>query len=158
MSRSWTYSQRIFARGQTGLLALTNTGQSWECYSGHGDGLNNPLLEAVADVGPIPEGKWFIEAVINTDPATNPFANPSPDRIGNWLSSEAHLGPWVWILSWVSQADGNPAWLFPQRDRKSFRVHGDSSAQDHTASEGCIVAPLAARMLIHDGDSLTVSP
>lgn len=29
-------------------------------YSGHGDGLNNPLKENVRNVGPIPAGKWKI--------------------------------------------------------------------------------------------------
>lgn len=29
-------------------------------YSGNGEGLNNPAMEAVRDTGPIPRGEWMI--------------------------------------------------------------------------------------------------
>lgn len=47
---SWSYSQ------STGLL--TGHGRTFQCYSGHGEGLNNPAMEAVHGVGPIPRGQW----------------------------------------------------------------------------------------------------
>ncbi len=51
---AWRYEQatgRMFdPRGE--LLA---TG-----YSGHGAGINNPAMEAVANRGPIPRGRWLI--------------------------------------------------------------------------------------------------
>src|SRR5690242_17454097 len=47
----WTYSQ------STGLLSH-DSGYSATCYSGHGTGLNNPAMDAVHSVGPIPRGRW----------------------------------------------------------------------------------------------------
>jgi lipoprotein-anchoring transpeptidase ErfK/SrfK len=40
-------------------------------YSGHGDGLNNPDMEEVHDVGPIPAGSWNIG-----DPEDSPKLGP----------------------------------------------------------------------------------
>lgn len=53
---SWTYQQ------STGKL-LDPVGE-WigTGYSGHGSGLNNPAMEAVPEIGPIPTGTWLIGA------------------------------------------------------------------------------------------------
>jgi len=57
----WEYSQR------TGILWYVNdiTGRRTyigEGFSGGGEGLNNPALQDVEDVGPIPRGEWSIGA------------------------------------------------------------------------------------------------
>lgn len=56
----WIYSQ------STGNLwdrrgVLVGSG-----YSGFNEGKNNPRLEAMSDIGPIPRGKWVISRVYNS--------------------------------------------------------------------------------------------
>lgn len=79
-------------------------------YSGHGAGLNNHAMEAVADIGAIPVGKW---------------------KIVEWLDHHPHLGPCVARLAPV----GHDA-----HGRSAFDLHGDNSQMNHTGSDGCIVA------------------
>jgi hypothetical protein len=88
-------------------------------YSGHGEGRNNPALEAKPMVGPIPGGLWAIGS---------PYTHPK-------------LGPLVMNLTPV----GHDA-----RGRSLFRIHGDNSQGNESASEGCIVAGRAIRQAIAD--------
>lgn len=84
-------------------------------YSGNGEGLNNPAMESVHDIGPIPRGKWRM------------------------VRMEAHhedKGPDVIVL----QPEG-----FDAYGRSSFLVHGDNALMNHTASHGCIIMPRFAR-------------
>lgn len=51
-----------------------SSGQLWDDagevmgigYSGHGEGKNNPLLQGVRNVGPIPRGYWVIAGVYDS--------------------------------------------------------------------------------------------
>jgi len=90
-------------------------------YSGNGEGLNNPAMEAVHMVGPIPRGGWAIDL--------------TPLPLG-------HLGPLALVLSPVG---------FDPNGRSLFRIHGDNSAMNHTASDGCIILPHDARQAIVNG-------
>lgn len=106
----WTYHQTsgrlVSPRGE--LLGIG--------YSGHGDGLNNPAMEAVHGVGPIPAGHWHI------GPAKAP-----PD----------HLGPVAMPLTPVG---------FDPHGRSAFFMHGDNIHMNHTASDGCVImGPLIRR-------------
>lgn len=84
-------------------------------YSGHGQGLNNPLLEAAVGMGPIPSGEW--EIVRWHD---------------NYIDHHGHnKGPIVAELRPV----GHNA-----HGRSGFLIHGDNSDMNHTASDGCIIA------------------
>ena len=78
-------------------------------YSGHGDGLNNPEMEAVHNEGPIPAGSWTIGGAHTDGP----------------------LGPMVMNLA--------PAPGFDALGRTAFRIHGDNDLLNHTASDGCII-------------------
>lgn len=89
-------------------------------YSGHGEGLNNPALEDVHDVGPIPCGIW---------------------QIGPWHDHYEDKGPVVGELHPVG---------FDPHGRSGFLCHGDNSAMNHTASHGCIIAPRPVREAIRD--------
>lgn len=62
---SWTYSQ------STG--ELTGHGKVFACYSGHGVGRNNPAMEAVHAVGPIPRGAWKMSDH-HDSPHTGPYS------------------------------------------------------------------------------------
>jgi Protein of unknown function (DUF2778) len=84
-------------------------------YSGHGQGVNNPEMEAVPKVGPIPAGRW---------------------RIKEFLAHHEDKGPDVIVLEPV----GHDA-----HGRDGFLMHGDNSLLNQTASEGCIIQPRPAR-------------
>ena len=78
-------------------------------YSGRSDGLNNPALQAVAFVGPIPCGFYTIGPAF-TSPLTGPLSMRLTPDPGNAMFS-----------------------------RTSFLIHGDSLAHNHSASEGCAI-------------------
>lgn len=61
-------------QSKSGLLTLNN-GAILPCYSGNGDGRNNPFMEAVPNVGPIPHGDWLIGPPYDSV-KTGPFTLP----------------------------------------------------------------------------------
>jgi hypothetical protein len=109
----FTYKQ------STGSLSSSKSAKPLgTCYSGHGPGVNNPVLQNVAMIGPIPVGTYTIETPI-THPTCGPeamrlIANPGTNTFG----------------------------------RGGFLMHGDNSLLNHTASEGCIIAPRGIRDLV----------
>ena len=91
-------------------------------YSGHGSGLNNPQMQNVPNTGPIPQGTYGIGSG-HYSPTTGPNTmNLTP------LSGTNTFG------------------------RDLFRIHGDNAAQNHTASEGCIVASPAVRNQVNNSN------
>lgn len=62
---SWTYSQ------STGLLSAADNSYSSTGYSGHGEGRNNPDMQNVSNVGPIPQGTYTVGKPYN-DPEKGP--------------------------------------------------------------------------------------
>jgi len=117
---TWTWSQSAgrMSRGQT-LMAG---------YSGGGPGKDNPLMQDVSNVGPIPQGAWIMTSVEQT-------GGPSPFTI-------------MLVADAGTQTFG----------RCGFRIHGDSINAPGTASHGCIIMARADREVIWDsGDhDLTV--
>ena len=89
-----------------------------EGYSGAPGFINDVTKEHLKCQGPIPRGTW---------------------RLGNTLSSHTKVGPVAIRLSPV----GHDA-----KGRSDFLIHGDSLKRPGTASEGCIILPRAARLLI----------
>lgn len=81
-------------------------------YSGFGEGKNNPALEQVHDVGPIPRGFWDIG-----DPECVTTVGPH--------------GPFVLPLT---AKEGTETF-----GRSGFLCHGDSINHAGSASHGCIV-------------------
>ena len=78
-------------------------------YSGSPAGKNNPSMQEVSCVGPIPCGLYTIEQPINS-PTHGPFAMPLvPDPINEMYG------------------------------RSAFLIHGDSLEHPGVASEGCII-------------------
>lgn len=105
----WTYNQSNGNLSRSGDLVGTG-------YSGaEPDGKNNPLLESVPDVGPIPRGIYEID---------EPF------------DSSVH-GPYALALI---PAEGNTMY-----GRGGFMMHGDSLEHPGAASEGCIIMPRSIR-------------
>jgi hypothetical protein len=120
----WTYSQRtgdLWHHPPDGPLRY-RTPEDWIAtgYSGHGEGLNNPAVERVPSVGPIPRGRWTIGA---------PYDSSS-------------TGPYTLRLTPDSSTD--------TFGRSAFRIHGDNRLGDRSASHGCIVLPRVVRELIHE--------
>lgn len=89
-------------------------------YSGYKRGKNNPSLQGVIGIGPIPRGKWKIVEVYNS----------------------AQVGPFAITLHAVDAA------LDDRHDltgRNGFRIHGDSIKSPGNASHGCIILPRYVR-------------
>jgi hypothetical protein len=78
-------------------------------YAGAGEGKNNPAMQNVAKIGPLPVGHYTI---------TEPHDSPRTGKYTMNLIPDAH-----------NEMFG----------RSDFRVHGDSIDKPGTASEGCIV-------------------
>ncbi len=99
----WTYEQRsgrLFHEGKE----LIGKG-----YAGMGEGKNNPEMQSVHNIGPLPRGIYWI--------------NPPMD-------TEQH-GPFV---LWLTPEPTNEMY-----GRSDFGIHGDSKAHPGQASQGCIV-------------------
>ncbi len=90
-------------------------------FSGHGAGLNNPDMEKVVGIGPIPRGIYII---------------------GPLEAQHGKLGPNVMSLT---PAPGTQDW-----GRSGFYMHGDYSGDvQRDASDGCIIAPLTIRLMVN---------
>lgn len=95
-------------------------------YSGHGAGLNNPSMENVPDIGPIPKGLYCISSFFD-DAEKGPIV--------------AHLTPW----------NGTDTF-----GRSGFMIHGDNPQGNNTASHGCIILSHNNRVLIRDSKETTL--
>jgi len=94
----------------TGSFYLLQNGQKTPIatgYSGKGEGLNNPDKQAVANVGPIPQGVWVISE------KTTDLGNKRPP-----------------VLALTPKEGKVPG------DRSGFLIHGDNAKRDFSASEG----------------------
>lgn len=105
----------------------TLLGDGW---AGHGDGKNNPAMQNVHDVGPLPQGLYTLEA-----PITHP-----------------HLGPMAYHL----QPDPSNEMY----GRDGFYIHGPAQDPDKRGQEskGCIiqVRPVRDGLLPYVGQQLKV--
>lgn len=131
----WTYKQSSGELSRDGIAAGT-------CYSGSGSGLNNPAMESVRgvpgqiDAGPIPAGSYNLGKVLAL----------GPGNTGKY------------VVPVVPDAKTRARIVGLGRDPDSFYCHGDNPAENHTASEGCIIAsPLIRQAVVSSGDTeLTV--
>ena len=69
-------------------------------YAGHGEGTNDPAMESIANIGPLPKGRYLIGL---------PYHHPK-------------LGPLTMNLT--------PDIDNVMYDRRDFRIHGDNDAHD----------------------------
>lgn len=87
------------------------------------EGINNADMQNIQRVGPLPQGNYTIGQPIN----------------------HPHLGPFAMPLT------PNPA--NEMFGRGAFYIHGDNSAMNQSASEGCIILPHTVRVAIwNSGD------
>lgn len=99
----WTYEQL------TGKLFDNNDQLVAIGYSGHGEGKNQPEMEQVANVGPIPRGLYDIQSPRDTQ-SHGPYVLPLLPDNGNEMFGRA-----------------------------GFLIHGDAVHAPGTASEGCVI-------------------
>ena len=108
----WVYDQK------TGELShVSSSGKSTEVgtgYSGNGKGWNNPAEQNVHNVGPIPQGKWHI----------------GPQRMHTTHDGQIKLPGSMRLTPLPGTNNFN---------RHGFLMHGDNSAHNNSASDGCIV-------------------
>jgi len=103
-----------------------------DAYSGHGPGLNNPSMQNVPDIGPIPTGTYDIGGPKPDNPPTGPLS-----------------------LRLYPTDDTNTF------NRNGFLIHGDKvKGPRNSASHGCIVTTKKSRQAINDngGGTLHVVP
>lgn len=111
----WTYRQ------STGEMLDAAGACRGVGYAGAGAGKNNPAMQFVQDVGPLPRGRYRIMPPVDT----------------------VTHGPFVlWLTPDPSNDMGG---------RGGFGIHGDSIPHPGTASEGCVIQALMVRRLIAAG-------
>ena len=98
----WRYSQSTGEMSRDGIFLSRG-------YSGHEEGKNNPAMQAIPNIGPIPVGLWKLLLIFD-----HPAKGPRCIRL--------------------EAADGTVTF-----GRSGFLIHGDSIANPGTASEGCII-------------------
>ena len=112
-----TYSQ------STGALVDADKGVVAQGWAGNGEGKNNPAMQEVHGVGPLPQGRWML---------------------GHWEAFHPGLGPLVCRLT---QVEGETY------GRDGFFIHGASQVLDPAhgygqESKGCLVLPRSQRELL----------
>lgn len=116
---AWEYSQSMGTLYHNGNMA----GQG---YSGASEGKNNPSMQAVRMVGPIPEGEYTIESPRNS----------------------ARVGPYAMPLT--------PQYGTNTFGRDAFYIHGDSVSSPGSASSGCVILNRAVREQIWSSGDRTL--
>lgn len=108
---TWRYEQATGRLSRDGIPLTVG-------YSGFAEGRNNPDMQMVRDVGPIPQGRWQLATI---------FDSPSH-------------GPRCILL--VAE-EGTNTW-----GRSGFLIHGDSIGTPGQASHGCIIVGRHERELV----------
>lgn len=113
----WTYEQASGKFSQDGVYLVTGY-SGWDDgdnISEPGEGKNNPDMQAVKNIGPIPVGQYTIGPAYDT----------------------ATHGP---IVMRLTPKQGTETF-----GRSGFLIHGDSLRAPGTASHGCIILPRKIR-------------
>jgi hypothetical protein len=120
-----------------GILALTNP-QSWNNiniitdgirgfgYSGNASKLNDIHSQNLEGVGPIPAGLYTISKIYDDDKRGKHTCVLVPDSANKMYG------------------------------RSGFLLHGDTAAEAHAASDGCIIFPYFIRVIFNVGDVFEV--
>lgn len=118
--RTWTFEQ---ATGEW----LNPAGEHVATgYAGRDAGKNNPDMQNVKGIGPLPRGVYYA-AVPANDPVVGQYAMRLTPSVNNEMFN-----------------------------RNSFFMHGDSSEHPGLASHGCIVLPRAVRQAFWSSGDHTI--
>jgi hypothetical protein len=108
------YSQKT-GRLTTDIGSLIGVG-----YAGFKSGKNNPKMQDIKNIGPLPCGVYEIGKPYNSD-STGPFTIPlTPDKNNKMLG------------------------------RDDFKIHGDLISDPGNGSQGCIIMSRIVREAIHN--------
>jgi len=118
----WQYSQKS---GNLEFSGSPVVGAVATGYSGAGTLKNNPDMQCVSDLGPIPRGEYEIgdPLDLNVDGHTISYALPLRPQAGTDTCN-----------------------------RTGFYIHGDSRTFPGSASAGCIILPLDVRKKIAESN------
>jgi hypothetical protein len=111
----YTFSQHSGVLRQNGLLVHAGG------WAGQGEGKNNPSMQNVPNIGPLPRGHYLIGRAY----------------------THVHLGPIVMNLT--PAQDNEMFW------RYDFRIHGAAFKNPELSSHGCIIQPRDIRIRIDIG-------
>ena len=117
----WTYTQVSGDIGHEG----EHVGYGYAGDKDHPEGKNNPAMQSVHNIGPLPCGLYDMNPPVDTN---------------------TH-GPYV---IWLTPHPENEMY-----GRSAFGIHGDSLVEPGNASEGCIATgPVTRRNMWNSGDHL----
>jgi len=125
-------------RQSTGRLVCYDYTTGWppyvdtSGYSGAGAGRDNPNMQDVVDVGPIPQGCWRVGAPTGSR-GTGPYSLP------------------------LTPLPDNDVFNTP-RDPNSFLIHGPNASRPNDSSSGCPVIDRPSRQAIPTGEIFCVTP
>lgn len=111
LTGEWTHAGKLMGKGYSGL-------DDGDGIPEPGEGKNDPAMQRVKDVGPVPCGRYRIGP---------PFRHPTAGRFTMRLYPEAGTETF---------------------GRSGFLIHGDKASNPGTASHGCIVVPYDVRLAI----------
>ena len=111
----------MFTFSQKSGVLRRNGDYVYAGWAGQGAGKNNPIMQGVHNIGPLPRGRYLIG-----DAYTHP-----------------HLGPVVMNLT--------PDQANEMFGRSDFRIHGASFVRPELSSHGCIIMPRDVRIQINLG-------
>lgn len=107
----YTFSQSSGDLRQDGRFLFTG-------WSGHDEGRNNPAMQADANLGPLPRGKYKISKAYTHPKLGQVVMNLTPDPANEMFG------------------------------RSAFRIHGASKLDPAESSHGCIILPRVTRIRI----------
>lgn len=117
---TWNSANGNLSRGGE----LVGTGYAGGDKGQRPDGVNNPALQNVHNVGPLPQGKYTIGEFLDR-PTLGKFAGqliPAPEN--------------------------------EMYGRSGFYIHGDTEEMNQSASDGCIILPYTIReQIANSGDT-----
>jgi hypothetical protein len=119
----WRYEQSTGRLSRNGIIVASG-------YAGRGEGLNNPAMQEIHNIGPAPQGTYTI----------------GPAEL------HPRLGPITLELIPDQETE-----MF---GRSGFFIHGDNKEVNHTASDGCLIFDRQTRAAIAvaglNGDNMLV--
>ena len=102
-------------------------------WAGHGQGKNNPFMENVHNIGPLPRGLYRVGPWGCGDPTKPDYVKGYPKNLGPLIAS-------------LTQIEGETY------GRSDFFIHGPDRDPAHYGQEsrGCTVVPRPQREVVHN--------
>ena len=122
---------------RTGILKDINGQFIAQGYAGHGSGKNNPAMESVHNIGPLPRGIYYIQAPINKN-NTGPYSLPLIPDVNNEMYGRSGFYMHGGLSEPFTEPDGDK--ILPGQE-----------------SDGCTIFPRTVREKVWDGTDHTLT-